>query len=318
MEKEKKFISLVVYLHDDESNIEEFLSKIIPATYERFSNIELVCVDDACTDGTLDTVSDFMKDSSLGVMTNIVHMSYYQGLESAMNAGRDLAIGDFVYEFDSCLVDYEPTVLYEMYEKLLSGYDIVSAASDEKGRFSSRLFYGIYNRFSREKAAKVGTESIRIISRRAINRVKSMGVYIPYRKAVYANCGLKSAHIVYKSTGERKKNGKTGERMSLAMDSFVYFTNALEKLSTILSLVFLLATVAIGVFALVDLIAGHATADGWLSLMGFLSIGFFGVFLLLTVVLKYLSALLSLVFKHQRYVISDIEKIAPKETMNND
>ena len=44
-------------------------------------------------------------------MVNVVHMSFFQGLESAMNAGRDIAIGDFVFEFDDILVDYEPDVM---------------------------------------------------------------------------------------------------------------------------------------------------------------------------------------------------------------
>lgn len=316
MEKEKKFVSLVVYLHNNEDYVENFLEKIIDAMSARFSQFELVCVDDACTDDTMKNISEFISKKNLGAMVNIVHMSYYQGLETAMNAGRDLAIGDFVYEFDSCLIDYDMEVLDSIYEKLLTGFDIVSATPLGRIRFTSKLFYRIYNAFSREKAGKVGSESLRIISRRAINRVKSLGSFIPYRKAVYANCGLKTTNITYKRTVNLKSVAKTSERMTLAMDSLVYFTNALERLSTILSCLFLLATIAIGVYALVDLAAGHNTADGWLSIMGFLAIGFFGVFVLLTVVLKYLSTLLNLVFKQQRYVVADIEKITPKEMQN--
>ena len=43
--------------------------------------------------------------------------------------------------------------------------------------------------------------------------------------------------------------------------------------------------------------------------MGFLALGFFGVFALLTIILKYLSVLLNLVFRQQRYLISDVEKV---------
>lgn len=318
MEKEKKFVSLVVYLHNNEKEVEKFLSQNLTAISEMFSQFELVCVDDACTDNTLNVLSDYIDRKSVNAMVNIVHMSYYQGLESAMNAGRDLAIGDFVYEFDSCLVDYESDVLRKVYDTMLKGFDIVSASSDRKTRISSKIFYSLYNAFSREKAGKVRTETFRIISRRAINRIKAMGTHIPYRKAVYANCGLKSTNIEYSSNNKSNNNVKTSERMNLAMDSFVYFTNALEKLSSFLSGIFLLATLAIVVYILIDVVAHNNTADGWLSIMGFLSIGFFGVFVLLTVVLKYLSTLLNLIFKQQRYVISDIEKITPKDIEKND
>lgn len=312
MDKEKKFVSLIVYLHNNENEIKNFFETTVSKIADKFSQFELICVDDACEDNTLSIIAECVHAIASETMVNVVHMSYYQGLEASMNAGRDLAIGDFVYEFDTCFVDYEMDVLDRIYEKLLEGYDVVSAASDAKSPFTSRLFYRIYNASVTEKACKIGPETLRIISRRAINRVKSMGTYIPYRKAVYANCGLKNCSLTYTSIVRRRDGKKTAERMGLAFDSFIYFTDALEKLSKGLCVFFLLTTVFIGVYILSDVILRHNTADGWLSIMGFLSVGFFGMFLLFTVVLKYLSSIINLVFKQKRYVISDIEKITSK------
>ena len=41
-------------------------------------------------------------------------------------------------------------------------------------------------------------------------------------------------------------------------------------------------------------------------------IGIFGVFALLTIILKYLSVMLNLIFKKQRYLIMDIEKVVKR------
>uniref|UniRef100_UPI00325FE826 hypothetical protein n=1 Tax=Clostridium sp. NkU-1 TaxID=1095009 RepID=UPI00325FE826 len=49
-----------------------------------------------------------------------------------MNAGVDLAIGDFIYEFDNLLVEYDQDLIWKVYQRSLQGYDIVSAASGEK------------------------------------------------------------------------------------------------------------------------------------------------------------------------------------------
>ncbi|MBO4678604.1 MAG: glycosyltransferase [Lachnospiraceae bacterium] len=312
MEKEKKFVSLVVYLHNSEAVVNQFFSTVVKAVADKFTQYEIVCVDDACDDKTMELLPECLSAHKADAMVNIVHMSYYQGLEASMNAGRDIAIGDFVFEFDSCVVDYDVEVLYRMYEKLLEGYDIVSAVSDSHKRLSSKLFYKMYNSSLRENSGEVGPDNMRIISRRAINRVKSMGVYIPYRKAVYANCGLKTYHLKYNTILTNKKHYNTSERINLAFDSFIYYTDVLEKLSRNLSILFLLTTVGIGIYILDDIVFHHNTADGWLSIMGFLSVGFFGLFLLLTVVLKYLTAIINLTFKQRRYVVSDIEKIAPK------
>ena len=307
--KEKKFISIVAYLHNVEDQIVPFFDSILPVVEENFSQYEIVCVDDGCTDGTMERLREHLAASTRSSMVNIVHMSFFHGLESAMNAGRDIAIGDFIYEFDSIAVDYDPSLLMSAYQKLLQGNDIVSAGSGERLQLTSHLFYKVYNATNRGKG-KIGPETFRIVSRRAINRIKAMGQYIPYRKAVYANCGLKMETITYKPVGSTKgKRQQTGERMSLAMDSFIYFTNVMERISALISGAFLLLTVGMGVYILRDLLGNRTIVEGWISTVGFLALGFFGVFALLTIILKYLSVMLNLIFRQQRYLISDVEKV---------
>lgn len=310
--KEKKFISLVVYLHNVEGYIQHFMSKIIPVCERSFQDFEIVCVDDGCTDGTVERLKEYLEQNQVKAMVNVIHMSFFQGMESAMNAGRDIAIGDFVYEFDDVFVDYQPEMLLKVYEKMLEGNDIVAASSRGKLRFTSRVFYALYNLTSRSNN-KIGPETFRIVSRRAINRIKSMGQYIPYRKAVYSNCGLSMATLYYESTDKtaRVKNKiVTSERTSLAFDSFIYFTNVLERLSMTVCAVFLLVTVGVGIYIVFDIFSDSKPVEGWISTMGFLALGFFGVFALLTIILKYLSVVLNLIFKQQRYLIADIEKVA--------
>ena len=99
--QEKKFISLVVYLHNVENYIVTFFEKIVPKFEEQFEKFEIICVDDGCTDGTVGVLKEYLKNKNLAVMVNIIHMSFFHGRESSMNAGRDLAIGDFIYEFDN-------------------------------------------------------------------------------------------------------------------------------------------------------------------------------------------------------------------------
>ncbi len=308
---EKKFISLVVYLHDAAPYLKYFLDTVLPIFEKNFQQYEVVCVDDASVDGTTQVLREYVESRQVKVMVSVVHMSFFQGLESAMNAGRDIAIGDFVYEFDDIFVDYEPEVILEVYRKLIEGSDIVAASSRGKMRTTSRIFYALYNKTSRGNG-RIGPETFRIVSRRAINRIKSIGQYIPYRKAVYMNCGLKTATISYEScdVDVRIKNKTvSSERTALAFDSFIYFTNVLERLSAIICGVFLVLTVGMGFYLVGDFFNGDKPVEGWLSTMGFLALGFFGVFALLTIILKYLSVLLNLIFRQQRYLVSDIEKV---------
>lgn len=309
--REKKFISLVVYLHNTATYLKYFFDTIIPACEKNFEQFEIVCVNDGCQDDTVEVLKKYVEDHKLKTMVNIVHMSFFQGLESSMNAGRDIAIGDFVYEFDDIFVDYNPEVIRKVYDSLIAGNDIVAARSKGKLRVTSKLFYSLYNKTSRGNG-KIGPETFRIISRRAINRIKSIGQYIPYRKAVYANCGLHTATVFYDSMDSRvrvKNKIVASERTTLALDSFIYFTNVLERISAVICGLFLLFTVGMGIYIISDMFNRTKPVEGWLSTMGFLALGFFGVFALLTIILKYLSVMLNLIFKQQRYLISDIEKV---------
>lgn len=320
--KENKFISVVVYLHNDRERIGPFFDTVLRMFKENFEKYEVICVNDASQDDSVEVLKDYFSRPSEegreslwnGCMINVIHMSYFQGLEASMNAGRDMAIGDFVYEFDDINPDYSPQLIRDVYDRMLSGYDIVSAGRKGKSKLSSSLFYLFYNMTSKSRN-RIGPETFRILSRRAINRVMSMGQYIPYRKAVYGNCGLKTYTISYESQGGTKRHrSKTdrSERTSLAMDSFIYFTDVLERMSLAVSSVFLILTLGVIIYIISSVFSESKPVEGWLSTMGFLSLGFFGVFSLLTFIMKYLSVMLSLIFKHQRYLIESVEKISQK------
>lgn len=309
--KEKKFVSVVIYLHNMEKQLDLFLDQVLPIVNDNFEKMEIIFVDDACEDGTMELLHSYIERNSIDAMVNVIHMSFYHGLESSMNAGRNLAIGDFVFEFDDMIIDYSLDVIMDIYRKMVEGYDIVAASSDCKKPITSRLFYDCFNKTSRCPGA-IGQETFRIISRRAINRIKTSSPYIPYRKAAYVNSGLKTAVLSYQSKDKRcrirnKKNVR--DRMSLALDSFIYFTNAMERLSAIISVIFLTITVGMGIYILADVLDATRPTEGWPSMMGFIAVGFFGIFALLTIILKYLSVMLNLIFKKQQYMVEDIEKI---------
>lgn len=314
--KEKKFISVVIYLHNaGGDNVISFFRNVVEIFEHHFAQYEIICVDDGCTDETIGALKEYLGERKLSAVISLVHMSFFHGVESAINAGRDLAIGDFVYEFDSVCADYDPELVMDVYYRSLEGNDIVAATTGRAKKLSSRLFYALYNR-TRKGNDKIGPETFRIISRRAINRVRSMGQYIPYRKAVYANCGLQRAKVRYtpvrSGQSGKRRGGEVGERTSLAVDSFIYFTNVLEWVAAIASSAFLLLTIGVGIYIIRDYLSNRQVVEGWMSTMGFLTLGFFGVFALLTIILKYLSVILNLIFKQHRYLIADVEKVAGK------
>ncbi len=309
--KEKNFVSCVIYLHNEEQAIADFLGKICKVMEENFEKYEVVCVNDGCMDGTVDKIHEFLDSSEKAPVVSLINLSYYQGIESAMNAGRDLAVGDFLFEFDRCLADYDPDLIMEVYRRSLQGYDVVSAAPKNGISLSSRLFYAIYN-WGTDSRSKIRQERFRIISRRAVNRVNQMNTYIPYRKAMYMNCGLKADTIVYNNDTAHHKNVNSeerGKRSMLAVDTLIIFTDVMEKLSLLVSAVLLGALLVMGGYIIYSIFATVRPVEGWLSIMALMSFGFFMLSILMTMVFKYLSVILNMSFKRQHYVIEGVEKL---------
>lgn len=306
--KEKNFISAVVYVHNDEARIYDFLARLNRVLDNKFEKYEIICVNDASYDNSSEEIKRYSKFQGGGIIS-VLNMSFYQGLELSMNAGIDLAIGDFVYEFDSIDMDYEENLIVEIYESSLKGYDIVSAAPKNNSGWRSSFFYWIYN-----KAAKaqyhLRTDSFRILSRRAINRVHAMSKTIPYRKALYVTCGLKMDTISYESTGERKKRSKEDVKMQqlTASNAVVLFTDLIYKCSLAFSTLMMVLLVLIGAYTVTTYLNGRPV-EGWTTTMLFLVFGFFGMFVIMTMVIKYLSVILAINFNRQKYVIESIEKL---------
>ena len=310
---DNKFVSAVIYLRNDARYVDDFLKMITETLGNAFGGYELIFVNDASSDDSVDRIHSFYEKNPDSLqMASIMQLSHFQGQESAMNAGRDFAIGDFVFEFDDMLIDYDPSLILDIYNKALTGYDIVSAGCSNGISPGSRAFYKIYNSLIRS-GEKLTSETFRILSRRAINQVKSMDRYIPYRKAVYMNCGLKSDNVPYIASdpGKRSRILKNRhERGSLAIDSLIYFTNAMEKLAVGMCVIFAVIAIAVGLDIIYETLAFTQPVEGWRSTMGFLSIGFFGVFLVLSIIIRYLSVLVSLTFRKTRYLIAGIEKVS--------
>ncbi len=307
---EKNFVSAVVYVHDNENQIKDFMKMLYKQMSAHFGKFEIIMVNDASSDTSEAKIREFALTLDRSVVS-ILKMSYFQGIEMSMNAGKRLSIGDYVFEFDSMDMDYEPEQIFAIYQRALTGYDIVSASPNKKGKLSSRIFYSVFNRFSKVQY-KLGTETFRVLSRRGMNRIDASSSTIFYRKAVYANCGLRCANIIYDVTNNEnhdftKKQKKYRE--DLAVESLILHTNVAYKISTWLTGLMMAVTLFVLIYTVIIFAIGNPVA-GWTTTMLVLSFGFLGMFAILSIIVRYLAIILDLNFKRQQVVYEGIEKIS--------
>ena len=304
--KEKNFISAVVYVNNNENEIKEFLKKLNNTLNNSYDKYEIIIVNDASTDNSVNVIKEYSNSQSTSCIS-LISMSFYQGLEQSMVAGIDLSIGDFVFEFDNITLDYDINLINEVYKTALKGSDIVRVINSNKKKSVSAVFYKIFNKYSNNQY-KIESESFRLLSRRAINRIQQLNKTIPYRKALYSNCGLKMDSVYYKGS---KTNSRANfkKNSDIAINSLIIFTNVAYKFSIFLSILFMLFTLVTGVYSMVIFIS-KSPVEGYTSTILLLSAAFFGIFLILSIIIKYLSIIIDLTFKKHNYIIESIEKLS--------
>lgn len=307
--KEKNFVSAVVYIHNAEKSIRPFLKMLVHVLENNFDHSEIICVNDYSTDRSLQVIKETSKLAT-ATSISVVNMSYFHGVELAMNAGMDLTIGDFVFEFDNTNLDFDSSLIMDIYRHSLKGYDIVSASPEKQERLTSKLFYSVFAHYSSMRN-RMTTERFRVMSRRVINRISSMSKMVPYRKAVYENCGLKTDHIKYPPVVkeyEELDNQEKSYRKDLALDSLILFTEMGYRIAKTMTILMMVVSLFMIVYSIV-IYATSKPVTGWTTTILFMAVAFLGLFGILTIIIKYLQLLVNLVFKRKHYSFEGIEKL---------
>ncbi len=313
---EKNFVTTVIYVRNVEKQIKAFLQMVVEVMESNFEHSEIICVNDFSEDHSLDKIKEVSVSAKTTNIT-VVNMSYYHGLELAMNAGVDLAIGDFIFEFDDVYFDFNKDVIMQVYRHCLKGFDIVIASPDQKEKITSRLFYTFFARFS-VRSYVMNTQRFCILSRRAMNRIQAMNKTIPYRKAVYANCGLKIDQLKYSVAMNASKSSHTRDnryRIHLAIESLILFTEFGYRFSMIMTTIMIVLSILMAVYAIIAYFVLYPV-EGWTTTILFVSVVFSGLFGILTIIIKYLQLLVDLNFKRKYYSFESIEKMTTGKSVS--
>ena len=170
MAKEK--ISIVVPCYNEEESLPLFYEEIIGiAKSMKKVDFQFLFVDDGSRDNTLEVMRALSKKDK---RVRYISFSRNFGKESAMYAGLENAIGDYVAVMDADLQD-PPTLLPVMYKDIKeSDYDCVatrrvSRVGEPKIRsFFARQFYKIINKISKADIVD-GARDFRLMTRKMVD-----------------------------------------------------------------------------------------------------------------------------------------------------
>lgn len=267
--------SLVIPVYNEESLIEELVSRSVKAVEAFTANYEILIINDGSTD---DTLLKLVEARSRFPRLKIIDLSRNFGHQAAYTAGLELALGNYVAMMDGDLQD-PPELLAEMYHKLKNDrLDIVSGK--RKGRKSKRLllttnlFHAIFKKVSGlEEIENSGNFSI--MNRAAVNAMLQMKESIRYLPGLRSFIGFHHGYVEY--IRDDRKEGKPkmsfGKLIVLGSDAIFSFSKFPIKVCLVLGTVGTFIFFVAGLYALSAKVFGFALI-GWSSTV--LSIYFLG------------------------------------------
>jgi glycosyltransferase involved in cell wall biosynthesis len=269
-------LSIVIPCFNEEhgmAGLHGALARVLPEVTEDF---EVLLVDDGSRDGTL---AAMRAVSAADSRFRYLALSRNFGKEAAMLAGLSQASGDVVAIMDADL-QHPPELLGRMVQLLSGGYDQVVARRTRTGepalrKLISRVYYGLINKVV-DVELEDGVGDFRVLSRRAVNALLSLGEYNRFSKGLFAWIGFDTAVVDYenvaRSTGDTKWTFR--KLLNYGIDGVVSFNNRPLRLAIYLGGIVTLLAFGYAGWVLVRAIRDGVDVPGYVTIMcGVLGLG---------------------------------------------
>ncbi|MAG54965.1 MAG: glycosyltransferase [Planctomycetes bacterium] len=288
------FVSVVAPLSEDGDIIVPFLEELSRLLRDHFTHHEIVLVDAASTDDTLECAVVAMGRID-GV--RLLRLSRRTRVETAILAGLESAIGDHVVVM---LPDSDPPELLPgMVERAQRGAAIVSGVRDDGGArgmlhaLLAPVFYWYVNRVLRLGLPRYTTE-FRLLSRSVVNGVLRRKDLLCYLRLYDAYSGVAHAEMPYVPRSRRGRSRRRPLAAVIRRSVGIIVANSTHPLRvvSILGLVAGGLNVLYAGYVLIIYFVKENVAPGWATQSLQVAGMFFFLFLTLAVLSEYVIRLL--------------------------
>ena len=296
---EQNYISVIIVVNDEKKNIIEKVNKVNGVLKNNFKNSEILIVDNTSKKISFES----LKESKIN--HTIIKLPIKHGNQSALNAGIAMAIGDYMVEIEDISFDIDYNQIVDLYKKSQEGNDFVFL-TPKQSKWSSKIFYKILNKsFKNMFEADISSSVMTLSSRRGQNKIAEVGRRIINRNVAYVLSGLKCASII---TDIKYKNKRSfSSNLMLMFDTLIYYTDVVMLFSQQLSFIFFILFGLGAVYSVVQKLF-FDIVKGWASIFTLTSLGFFGMFFILSIMIRYLHHILRNSLNSKDYIFGSIEK----------
>jgi len=262
-------LSVVVPCFNEEQSIDRLYDVLTQELEALVDTFEVLLIDDGSSDSTVDKMRAI---NQLDPRFRYFVLSRNFGKESAMLAGLSQAEGSAVAILDADL-QHPPALLAKMLPMLGEGYDQVVARRTRKGdkpvrTAISRLYYRAFNRLV-DVELEDGIGDFRVLTRRAVRSLLSLGEYNRFSKGLFAWIGFSTAVVDYdnieREAGESK--WRFGDLINYGIDGIVSFNARPLRLAIHLGTAVTVLSFAYAAWVVIDYLANGNPVAGYPTLI---------------------------------------------------
>lgn len=259
-----ELISISVPCYNEELSLPFFYKEFVKLAenMKNLVNFEVIFINDGSKDNTFNSLKVLHKNDD-----RIKYISFSRnfGKESAMFAGLEKAIGEYLVIMDADL-QHPPEMIMEMYDGIINeGYDCVatrriSRDGEPKIRsFFAEQFYKIMN----------GACDYRLMKRQVANSILELKEYNRFTKGIFAFVGYDTKWLPYKNT-ERIAGETTWSFWGLfkySLEGITAFSTAPLYLASLLGFVICIFSFIFMMFTVWKTVMFGEVVDGYPTLI---------------------------------------------------
>ncbi|HEX2669423.1 MAG TPA: glycosyltransferase family 2 protein [Polyangiaceae bacterium] len=300
-------LSVVAPMYNEEGNIAAFVAAVEKVLLGIGVPFEIILVDDGSSDGTW---AQIVAQSKLHPALRGARLARNFGHQGALMAGLSEARGRAIVSMDGDL-QHPPELIPQLFERWREGYKVVTterADAEDTSLFkrtTSRWFYGVFSKLTGVAMAP-GNSDFRLMDNTAVRALCDMNDVDLFIRGSVTWLGFHSITLPYRANKRFSGTTKYSLKKMLRFASGAILSFSLAPLRLGIWIGFLtsgLATLELS-YILIQYFRGQ-TVTGWASMMGFMSLMFGILFVLLGIIGLYLGKIFEVLKNRPRFLIGD-------------